>query len=323
MESDSPARPVGRADELNLIVQRLNREADGVLSVILADPAGRDLFPWDPGAHVDVLLPGMTRHYSLCGDPSDRRHYRIGVLLESKSRGGSRYIHNVLEAGDQVTVRRPRNNFPLTDDPEYLFIGGGIGITPLLPMIAQVESRGRPWRLVYGGRLRGSMAFLDELAQYGDKVMVRPQDEYGLLDLATLLADPAQTSVYCCGPEPLLAAVEAQCETWPSGRLHVERFAALASDDIESQTPFEVECKESGITVTVPAGQTMLDALIAAGIDMNFDCREGTCGTCEVDLVEGMGDHRDAIQSAAERKADDIIFPCVSRARSPKLIIAV
>jgi ferredoxin-NADP reductase len=321
MEPTSVQPPPPGEDALELVVSQLVREAEGVVSLVLTDPAGRELPSWEPGAHVDLCLPGVTRQYSLCGDPQDRSRYRLGVLLEPASRGGSKFVHETLCAEHTVTVRPPRNHFTLADAPEYLFIAGGIGITPILPMMAQAQRMGRPWRLVYGGRMRGSMAFVEELAAYGDNVQIRPQDEFGLLDLATLLAEPGETHVYCCGPEPLLAAVEAQCESWPAGRLHVERFTAKANDESLPQTPFEVYCQDSDVTVQVPADQSMLDALVAAGVDMNFDCREGTCGTCELELVEGVGDHRDSILSKEEREQGELIFPCVSRALSARLVV--
>jgi ferredoxin-NADP reductase len=322
MDSTSVPPPPGE-DALELVVSRLVREADGVVSLELTDPAGRELPAWEPGAHIDLCLPGVTRQYSLCGDPRDRGRYRVGVLLEPASRGGSKFIHETLCAEHTVTVRPPRNHFALADAPDYLFIAGGIGITPILPMLVEAERLGRPWRLVYGGRMRGSMAFVEELGAYGDKVQIRPQDEFGLLDLAALLAEPGETHVYCCGPEPLLAAVEAQCESWPAGRLHVERFTAKAVDESLPQTPFEVYCQDSDVTVQVPADQSMLDAMVAAGIDMNFDCKEGTCGTCELELVEGVGDHRDSILSKEEREQGELIFPCVSRALSARLVVDV
>lgn len=310
-----------RADQLRLFVERWTREADGVVSFVLADAGGAELPRWEPGAHVDLCLPGFTRQYSLCGDPADRHRYRLGVLLEPAGRGGSRFVHERLRTGCTVDVRPPRNHFRFVPATEYLFIAGGIGLTPLLPMIARAEAVGRPWRLIYGGRTRTSMAFLDELATYGDKVLVVPQDEHGLLELVDLLAEPAERHVYCCGPEPLLAAVERLCADWPAGRLHVERFTARVAHGADEQATFEVECAESGVSITVPPGQTMLDALLAAGVDLNYDCREGTCGTCELDLLEGVADHRDAVLSPEERDAGELIFPCVSRARSGRLVV--
>jgi ferredoxin-NADP reductase len=312
----------GTAEELRLIVRQVVREADGVVSVLLADAVGGELPPWEPGAHIDLCLPGMLRQYSLCGDPADRHHYRLGVLLEPMGRGGSRFVHDTWGPGHPVVARPPRNHFRLGDAAEYLFIAGGIGITPLLPMIARAEAEGCPWRLVYGGRSRGSMAFLGQVAAYGDKVEVVPQDEHGLLNLAELLKSPGQRHVYCCGPEPLLTAVESRCAGWPTGRLHVERFtAAPLPGDAHRQTVFEVECAESGVTVTVSIGQTMLDAMLEAGLELNSDCKEGTCGTCELGLIEGIADHRDAVLTREERDAGELILPCVSRARSSRLVV--
>ncbi|SFL36655.1 PDR/VanB family oxidoreductase [Geodermatophilus ruber] len=320
MRSDTAVPPSG-TDDLQLVVSELSRCADGVVSLVLADPQGRELPAWEPGAHVDVCMPGVTRQYSLCGDPRERGTYRLGVLLEPESRGGSKFIHEQLCAEQTLTVHPPRNHFALEDAAEYLFVAGGIGITPIVAMITEVERRGRPWRLVYGGRQRSSMAFLDELAAYGDKVVVRPQDEFGLLDLDEILDVPDSVHIYCCGPEPLIAAVEERCTRRAAGTLHVERFAARELPEAGEQTAFEVHCQESDVTVTVAAGQSMLDALLDAGVDLNFDCREGTCGSCELEVLEGRPLHLDSILSVAERETAEIIFPCVSRARSDRLVL--
>lgn len=321
MQDDAGRVAPEAADELNLVVVRRTREANGVISLVLADAGGAELPAWEPGAHLDLRLPGCTRQYSLCGDPADRLRYRLGVLREPAGRGGSEFVHTGLYTGSRIGAGRPRNRFHLLPAAEYLFIAGGIGITPLLPMIAHAQAEGSPWRLVYGGRTRSSMAFLGELGAYGDRVQVVPQDEHGLLELADLLAVSPERHVYCCGPEPLLAAVERLCMGRPAGHLHVERFTARVDDVGIGRTAFEVECRESGITVTVPTGETMLDALLAAGVDLNYDCREGTCGTCELDLLEGVADHRDAVLGAEERDAGELIFPCVSRARTARLVV--
>src|SRR5262245_48929690 len=188
--------------------------ADGVALLTLTDPAGHDLPGWAPGAHIDLVLPevGLIRHYSLCGDPDEGSAWRIGVLRQPAGRGGSAYVHDALRAGSLVEVRGPRNNFPLVDAERYLFVAGGIGITPILPMLKEVDARGRPWELLYGGRSRSSMAFLDELRPYGNRVRVHPRDEAGALPLPSVLGMPRpDTAVYCCGPEPLLTAVEDWC----------------------------------------------------------------------------------------------------------------
>ncbi|MCW2585760.1 MAG: ferredoxin [Frankiales bacterium] len=308
-------------EQLELVVRSSTTSADGVLALVLASPDGSPLPAWEPGAHVDLVMPEVTRQYSLCGDPARRDEYRLGVLLEPASRGGSRYVHESLRTGDLVHVNPPRNHFPLVDGPAYLFIAGGIGITPLLPMIAQVAAAGRPWRLVYGGRSKASMGFLDELAEYGDQVSVQPQDVVGLLDLAGLLGGLEDALVYCCGPEPLLAAVEGHCAGWPVGRLHVERFAARAVDETLVNEAFEVECRTSGRCVSIGADQSMLDGLLAAGLTVDSDCEEGICGTCELVVLAGEPDHRDDCLTDEERLSGEIILPCVSRARGARIVV--
>src|SRR3954467_7466411 len=202
--------------------------AGDVLTLQLASPQGLRLRDWAPGAHIDLVLPnGMTRQYSLCGDRWDPFTYRVGVLREQSGRGGSAYVHDELQVGDLVGVGGPRNNFALVPSEQYLFVARGIGITPILPVGRQAELLGADWRLLYGGRRRGSMAFLGELERYGDRVVIRPQDEYGLLDLPGFLGEPRDgVRIYACGPGPLLAAVERVCDGWPPHTLRTERFVA-------------------------------------------------------------------------------------------------
>jgi ferredoxin-NADP reductase len=217
-----------REHETDLVVREARAAAADVVVLTLADPRGGELPPWTPGAHVDLILgDDLTRQYSLCSSPSTPDVWRLGVLRAPDSRGGSDWVHTALGPGTTVRVRGPRNHFPLVSSPRYLFIAGGIGITPILPMIAEAEAAGADWHLHYGGRQRASMAFLDELAGYGDRVTIVPQDEVGMLDLESILGTPQpDTLVYCCGPEGLLSAVEQFCESWPSGILHLERFSA-------------------------------------------------------------------------------------------------
>jgi cytochrome P450/ferredoxin-NADP reductase len=297
--------------------------SDGVVTLTLRTPDGSTLPAWQPGAHVDLILGGApTRQYSLCGDPTARHEYRIGILRDPDGRGGSRYVHDRLQEGDTVRIRGPRNNFPLTMSPRYLFVAGGIGITPLLPMIRAVDAAGGDWRLVYGGRGRDSMAFLDELAAYGERVSVRPQDETGLLDLDALLGTPEpDTLVYCCGPEALLAAVEQRCDGWPAGALHIERFAPKPQGAPVRSEAFEVVLQRSDLTLTVSPDRSILSVVEQAGVGVLSSCAEGTCGTCEVAVLAGEPDHRDSVLSEAERRADDCMMICVSRSCGPRLVL--
>ena len=311
---------------MSLLVRSLTHESAGVLSVELVDPGGAALPPWEPGAHLDLQLPGgLSRQYSLSGDPADRSRYRLGVLREDAGRGGSAYVHDTLRPGHHVEVGGPRNHFRLEPAASYVFVAGGIGITPILPMLAQATAAGATWTLLYGGRTAASMAFTAELAAYGDRVTLWPQDTHGLLDLAGLLGTPRPgTLVYACGPEPLLAAVEDRMRAWPSEALHVERFSApVVARDPAADDAVEVVLAESGRTLLVPPERSVLEVLLEAGVDVLHDCQEGICGSCEVKVIEGEVDHRDHVLSEPERAANGCMMVCVSRACGKRLVLGV
>lgn len=310
--------------DLDLIVSDKCSGADGVALLQLRKPDGTDLPSWTPGAHIDLeLTSDITRQYSLCGSPADRDTWRIGVLREPASRGGSLHVHDTLAVGDTVRVRGPRNHFELTESENYLFIAGGIGITPIITMVAEAERRGAGWSLAYGGRSRDSMAFVDELvSRYPGNTTVVPQDEKGLLDLDDLLGTArVGTAVYCCGPGPLLDAVTERAGHWPEGSVHLERFR---SDTLDRPTPdasFEVELSVSGRTVTVHPDESVLDAVTNSGVQVLSSCREGTCGTCETAVLAGTVDHRDTLLTEEERGANDTMMICVSRSTGPRLVL--
>ncbi|WP_216589730.1 PDR/VanB family oxidoreductase [Streptomyces brasiliscabiei] len=315
----APASAASAVYEAELVVEGREFAADGVLALTLRHPLGEELPGWEPGAHIDVLLgPELERQYSLCGDPADRSTWRIGVLREPDGRGGSAYVHTELAAGDKVRVRGPRNNFALEPVPRYRFVAGGIGITPILPMLAAAEAAGAEWSLLYGGRNRESMAFRAELDAYGDRVTVAPQDETGLLDLGSVLDGlPEDTLVYCCGPGALLDAVEERC---PGAALRVERFRPK-EQETGPDSEFEVVLERTGKTVTVPVGVSVLDTVRAAGVEVLYSCAEGTCGTCETDVLEGTPDHRDSVLTDEERAAGETMLICVSRCQGSRLVL--
>ena len=314
--------------ELALAVRCRTVVAEGVVELILVEPEGRELPEWSPGSHIDLLIPStradqtFTRQYSLCGLQADRHAYRIAVLLEPEGRGGSRAIHEGLGRGDLIHVRGPRNNFPLEQTERYLFVGGGIGITPLMPMIAQLERRGTEWRLLYGGRSRESMAYVNELVGFGDRVFIRPQDQFGLLNLAGFFGEPDErTLIYCCGPAPLLDAAEQLTRSWPARSLRVERFSAVPLKGGEVNRPIELTLARSGVTLNVAASDSILDTVERAGVAVLASCREGTCGTCETRILDGRADHRDSVLSPEEQEDQDAMFICVSRALTPALTL--
>jgi ferredoxin-NADP reductase len=299
--------------------------ADGVVALWLVPAGAAPLPPWTPGSHIDVRLPGgLVRQYSLCGAPAGLLGWRVAVLLEPGGRGGSALVHDVLAEGDELAVSLPRNHFEFHNARAYLFIAAGIGITPILPMIAEAERLGHPWRLAYGGRSLATMAFLDELARYGDKVTLWPGDETGRMDLAALLApvEPG-TAVYCCGPASLLDDVAGRCDALglPAGTLHVERFTPLDGASGNAGDGFEVEVASSGRVIAVDDGQSVLTALRAAGVDVLSSCEEGTCGTCETGVLSGVPDHRDTVLTPAEQAACDLMMVCVSRSKTPRLVL--
>ncbi|WP_253855488.1 PDR/VanB family oxidoreductase [Prauserella alba] len=295
--------------------------ADDVVAVTLRDRDGADLPAWSPGAHIDVDLgSGLVRQYSLCGSPRSADRWRIAVLREPNGRGGSKRMHDEVRPGDTLYIRGPRNRFPLVEAARYLFVAGGIGVTPILPMVRRVAELGRPWLLVYGGRTRTSMAFLDELSTIpGGELTVVPQDEAGLPDLTGLLAVPEDgTAVFCCGPPSMLSAVEEACSAWPADAVHRERFAA---ETPVAEGSFEVLLQRSDIRLTVGEHEPLLDAVEAAGVALDNSCRAGICGTCEVGVLAGEPDHQDDVLTDEERERGDIMLPCVSRAKGRLLVL--
>lgn len=328
-EQPTRARPAYREVEVDVEVRRREAVADSVVTLTLADPNGADLPEWAPGAHIDLIMtPSLVRQYSLCGDTANRAEWRVGVLLDPNSRGGSPFVHDKLHEGTTVRVRGPRNHFPLVGSPQYQFIAGGIGVTPIVPMLVAAEAAGADWRLLYGGRSRSSMAFVDELERYGERVTVCARDDQDganfRTNLASVLAEPSEnTLVYCCGPEGLLTAVEDACKRWPQDALHVERFSAKALEppSWEALETFEIECQRSGITLTVPSDKSIYQVCAEAGVDVLGSCMEGVCGTCECDVLEGEPDHRDSVLNDAEKARNDVMMICVSRSRSERLVL--
>lgn len=312
--------PVMAPATLDMHVDAVEHVADGVASLVLRRADGLPLPAWEAGAHIDVHLEdGLIRQYSLCSTPTELSTLRIGVLRVPKSRGGSHFVHDRIRPGTTLRISAPRNNFPLIDSRKYLFIAGGIGITPIIPMLEAAETAGREWALYYAGRSRTTMAFAHQLvARYGsERVNLVAEDVEGRLDLQGILGMPrAHMLVYACGPGGLLGAVEDFCMGWPPGILHTERFIADSLGASTSSEPFEVELASSGTVVDVEPHETILDAVERAGARVLSSCRAGLCGTCETRILAGEPDHRDAVLTSEDRDAGEIMMVCVSRAAS-------
>lgn len=303
---------------LTVAERRVVARDQDVVMLTFADVDGAPLPPWRPGAHLDIHLPsGRVRQYSLCGDPARRDTYRIAVRRIPDGGGGSAEVHDSLAVGGRVTTSGPRNAFPLTV-PGYgsprqrvRFVAAGIGITPILPMLRHVERLGVRWSMVYAGRSRDSLPFLDELAEFGDRIEVLTDDVHGIPTAADLLGDCLDgTTVYACGPAPMLTAIRAQLVDRDDVELHFERFAAPPVIDGEA---FDVRVASTGATVQVGAEQTLLSALQRADVWPPYSCRQGFCGTCRTRVLDGRVDHRDTLLTDPER-AEGMMLVCISRA---------
>lgn len=305
------------------IVAERERRADGIVSLRL-EPANGTIEPWEPGAHIDVeVADGTFRQYSLCGHPGDLGGYTIAVLREPDGRGGSEYLHTALPVGSTVRMRAPKNHFALETAEHYTFVAGGVGITPILPMIRQVQRQGHPWSLHYFGRSETTMAFRDLLTGYGPRVAFHLASDSPRFDLSNVIGRHPGL-VYVCGPERLLqSVVDLAAEVGRSADIRSELFAAPEFDDKapdDTQT-FEVVLSGSGITVQVPPDRSVLDVVLEAGVDVLHDCQDGICGSCETAVLSGEPDHRDHILTERERAQNDCMMICVSRCNRGPLVL--
>lgn len=321
--------PRPRVDDrrLALVVteRRIEARDQDVVSLVLAAPDGRVLPPWRPGAHLDLELPsGRLRQYSLCGDPADVRAYRVAVRRIPEGGGGSVEAHEALPVGSPIVVRGPRNAFPFavpghgSPAARLHFVAGGIGITPILPMARLAHRLGIEWTMVYTGRSRDTLPFLEEIAGFGDRVVVRTDDEQGLPDAAALLPGVGpDTAVYCCGPVPMITIIAETVREMPYVELHSERFSP---PPIVNGKPFEIQFASTGEVLEVAADRSALDTILQARPDRPYSCRQGFCRTCKIRVLAGEPDHRDTVLTAAEHEAGEMLV-CVSRADGGRLVL--
>lgn len=309
---------------LKLKVRSWSAETPLVRSLVF-DVEGGVAPQWQAGAHVRVALPnGGDRPYSLMALPGlPDGALALGVLREQASTGGSQFMH-ALKIGDVVRATAPVNNFHLHGEasPALLF-AGGIGVTPILSMAAELKARGTPYRLHYAGRARGMLAFLPQLQEIcADSLSIHHDDDASRLDIAAALGNlPIGCHIYVCGPAGMIDAVKAAALAGgiASDHIHYELFKAEQPGVPDA--PFEVELKSSGQVVTVAAGQTIIQALEAAGLDVLYDCQRGDCGICQCGVISGVPDHRDVILSDDEKASNTVMQICVSRAKSERLVL--
>jgi vanillate O-demethylase ferredoxin subunit len=275
------------------------------------------------GAHVDLHLSnGLVRQYSIANAQEERHRYVLGVKRDATGRGGSRFMHDELRVGAVVEVGGPRNNFPLVETAAYsVLIAGGIGVTPIVSMVARLRSLARPWELHYAVRRRSEAAFLDRLLAGDGHVRLHvDEEEGGVLDVARIVgAAPDEAHLYCCGPAPMLEAFTAAAASWPAGRVHLEYFSSTIAPAVESG--FIVELARSKLRVEILPGQTILEMLRARGLDVQSSCEQGICGSCETRVLAGEPDHRDLLLSDEEKAANEVMMICCSGSRSPVLVL--
>lgn len=304
-------------------VMEVVHENDTILSLYLEPLTGALLPAFTPGAHIDLHLPnGLVRSYSLMNAPHDTGVYRLGILLDRHSRGGSAFIHRYLRKGVALKVSKPRNNFPVLKASRAAFIAGGIGITPLIGMARQLQAEGAQVQMLYCSRSASDMAFQDEVAEAVRDVLVHFDDvQGGAPDLSAFLQScPNDTHVYCCGPAPMLSALDQVCAALGLRHVHTERFAG-AEGSPTGGSGFSVVLSRSGQTLHHDGQRSIVDTLLEAGHSVSYSCKEGVCGACETVVLEGEPDHRDFVLSASERQSGKTMMICVSGCKSPSLVL--
>jgi vanillate O-demethylase ferredoxin subunit len=310
-----------------LRVSKITREAQDIASFELADPLGLELPPFTAGAHLDVRINNDTRRqYSLCNDPQERHRYVIAVLNEPAGRGGSRAMHEQVAVGSVLPVSAPHNRFPLAGREArfHLLLAGGIGVTPMLAMIAELERRANPWRMHYCTRNPARTAFLDRLRPLiaAGKVELHHDDgdpARGLDIARTLAAFEIGTHVYFCGPPGFMHAAKASVSAWPPFNVHYEYFTAAGDRAEAVNMPFQVKVKKSGQIFDIPADRSIVAVLRDNGFEIETDCEDGYCGTCITRYLAGEPEHRDTVLGEDERKRYAMI--CCARAKSPMLVL--
>ena len=311
--------------DMTLRLTRAEPIAQGIHLFEFRHPDGQDLPPFTAGAHVTLRVPnGLVRKYSLCSDPAERDRYAIAVKRETAGRGGSISLIDDAKVGDIVAVSAPINDFGLPQRAQdFLFIAGGIGVTPMMAMIREVLAAGKRFRLYYCTRSPETTAFLDELSAPELKGKVTIHHDQGdianALDLWPVLEERKNREhLYCCGPRPLMEAVRSMTGHWSSAAVHFEAFSDAETHKPDDK-PFRLKLARSGVVLDVPVDKTILEVLRAAGHDVPSSCESGTCGTCRTKLLAGAADHRDLVLAEHERATS--IMTCVSRAFSDELAI--
>ncbi|MFD1260745.1 PDR/VanB family oxidoreductase [Entomomonas asaccharolytica] len=309
-------------------VSDLQKEAEGILGIKLRPIKGTYLAPFTPGAHIDLYLPNqLVRSYALVNSPDERDHYRLAVLYDRYSRGGSAYIHQLMHIDEQIDISLPRNNFPLNEQAEHtVLIAGGIGIPPIFCMLNRLLKLGRSVELVYCTRSRAETAFLDELEKLNVKITWHFDDEMqSYPDFEKYLVGHSKdTHFYCCGPVSMQRAFDQVCKKFGYMHLHNELFTAgdlVVGDSKKIPHSYQVYLAKSNKTFEVMVGKSLLDTFLENGIELDYVCRGGVCGSCKTTVLEGIPDHHDGVLSDEEKQANNVMMICVSGCKSGKLVL--
>lgn len=309
---------------ISVRVQAMRFEAQNIVSVELVSPDGGELPAFEAGSHIDLHLGnGLTRSYSLSNSPKERHRYVVGVLNDKNSRGGSRYVHEQLRVGSVIQISAPRNNFPVDESAAHsVLIAGGIGITPMYCMLGHLRGLGKSVEMLYCARSRAEAAFADELLSQPGVASHFDTEKGAPPDLKAFLASkPKDAHFYCCGPTPMLDAFEKFCEELGIENVHIERFSAAENVETVQGDDYVVELATSGKTITVPAGKSLLDAILDTGVHVDYSCREGVCGACETKVIDGVPEHRDAVLTKKERESNKTMMVCVSGCKGKRLVL--
>ena len=319
---------MGDSSTVEVRVLSMRHEAEDVVSVDFAPYGAPRLPAFSAGSHIDVHLPnGLSRSYSLVNPQGETHRYAIGVHRDAKSRGGSQFVHSQLRVGQLLRVSVPRNTFPLNESAgSSVFFAGGIGVTPFLSMLDRLNRVGAPWRLYYCVRSRARAAFIERLEQLagantGDLVLNFDEEPGGhMLDLAESLSkEPPDAHVYCCGPSGMLRGFKEACRDRPDDRVHLEYFSSTVAPAVTGG--FSVRLQRTGKTVFVPKGNTILEVLLAEGLDIPYSCQQGICAACETTVLSGVPEHRDMILTPEQQASNKVMMICCSGSKSDELVL--
>lgn len=314
----------GNEDKIEVKIAEIKKVAEGTNTYSFERIDGGKLQNADAGSHIDLFLAnGMIRQYSLTKAGDELSNYTVAIKRDRESRGGSVFIHDNFKVGETLKISNPRNNFPLNENAdETVLIAGGIGITPIMAMIRRLEALGKSWKLYYANRTKSEAAFYDELSEFSQVKFHFDDESNGVLNIASIISSESdKASFYCCGPLPMLENFEENTKHLSPEQVNVEYFTA--KEEVATEGEYTVELSQSGQIFSIEKGKTILQTLLDNGIEVDYGCEAGVCGTCETRLISGIPDHRDEVLTDAQKESNSLIMICCSGAKSEKLVLDI